>query len=56
MMDIRSPGGRTAVQKALNPLIWNGITAIYGTKKSPTDGRIGISIPTSHDGVYYPFL
>jgi hypothetical protein len=56
MMNMRGTGGRAAVQKALNPLFRYRVSAIHRTKKSPTNGCVGISIPASHDSIHYTFL
>jgi hypothetical protein len=50
------PGGRTAVQNAMNPLVWNGLTAIHGTQKNPTDGGVSVGVPATHDGVHHYFF
>lgn len=46
-------GGRAAIQHALNPPVWNGDTAVYGTQKSTTNGSVGIGITAADDVVHH---
>jgi hypothetical protein len=56
MMYMGLSGCWSAVQHRLNPLVWNGLTAIHRTQKSPTDGSVGICVTTMHDGVHHAFF
>ena len=55
-MHMRLSGCRTAVQQRSDPLLGNGLSPVYCTKEGATDGRVGVGIPASHDGIYHSLL
>ena len=53
-MSLSSQGA--TVPKARRPSVGNGIPAVHGPEQGSADGRVGVGVPTSHDGVDHGFL
>ena len=53
-MSLSSQGA--TVPEARRPSVGNGLQPVHGPEQGSADGRVGVGVPTSHDGVDHGFL
>ncbi len=53
-MSLSSQGA--TVPKARRPSVGNGLQPVHGPEQGSADGRVGVGVPTSHDGIDHGFL